>query len=51
MLTAESLSQPLIALHISPTGWVPTISVLTLSYMCLEEDAGAEFFDEFDGFW
>jgi hypothetical protein len=31
MLTAENPSLPLIALHISPTGWVPTISVLTVA--------------------
>jgi hypothetical protein len=35
MLTAENPSLPLIALHISPTGWVPTISVLTLA-VCVQ---------------
>jgi hypothetical protein len=35
MLTAENPILPLIALHISPTGWVPTISVLTLA-VCVQ---------------
>jgi hypothetical protein len=51
MLTTAKPSLPLIALHNSPTGWEPSISVPTIAYMCSEEDAGAEFFDEFAGFW
>jgi hypothetical protein len=39
MLIAENPSLPLIVLHNFPTGWVSTISVLTLAYMCSEGDA------------
>jgi hypothetical protein len=33
-----------------PSWLSPTISVPTPAYMCSEEDARVEFFDEFDGF-
>jgi hypothetical protein len=35
----------------SPTCWVPTISVLSLSYRCSEENYGGEFYDDYDEFW
>jgi hypothetical protein len=50
LLTAESPSLPLIALHISPHGLSTNHKCTHPCHMCSEEDAGAEFFDEFDGF-
>jgi hypothetical protein len=47
----QNLSLSLIALHVSPTCWAPTIRVLTLAYRCSDENNGEEYWSDFEEFW
>jgi hypothetical protein len=47
----QNLSLSLVALHVSPTCWAPTIRVLTLAYRCSDENNGEEYWSDFEEFW
>jgi hypothetical protein len=51
MQTTVNLSLFLLALHLSPTCWAPTVSVLTLAYRCSEENICEECYNDYDEFW
>jgi hypothetical protein len=51
MLTAAKPYPILGSLASFPTCWVPTISALILTYRCLEENNGDEFYDDFEELW
>jgi hypothetical protein len=47
----QNLSLALIALHVSPTCWAPTLRVLTLAYRYSDENNGEEYWSDFEEFW
>jgi hypothetical protein len=51
MLTSVNHSLSLVAMHVSPSCWAPTIRVLTLAYRYSDENNGEEYWSDFEEFY